>query len=148
MGTVSGCQQAASRFGLEWQGRNYDPNNWGSADPLNRALSAGNACLHGTRPGEVPWDVLGADIVIEATGQFRTRRVLERHLEEMVHCHGDDPGRVLVIGDAIDDAVAAQHLGARAVLLASGSHPRDELEATGVPVVDTLVAALELGGVA
>ena len=40
-------QEAASRFGLEWQGRNYDPNNWGSADPLNRALSAGNACLHG-----------------------------------------------------------------------------------------------------
>jgi glyceraldehyde 3-phosphate dehydrogenase len=37
--------------------------------------------VHGTRPGEVPWDVLGADIVIEATGQFRTRRVLERHLE-------------------------------------------------------------------
>ncbi|MEN8008307.1 MAG: glyceraldehyde 3-phosphate dehydrogenase NAD-binding domain-containing protein, partial [Candidatus Krumholzibacteriota bacterium] len=37
--------------------------------------------VHGTRPGEVPWDVLGADIVVEATGQFRTRRVLERHLE-------------------------------------------------------------------
>ena len=37
--------------------------------------------VHGSRPGEVPWDVLGADIVIEATGQFRTRRVLERHLE-------------------------------------------------------------------
>jgi glyceraldehyde 3-phosphate dehydrogenase len=37
--------------------------------------------VHGTRPGEVPWDVLGADIVIEATGQFRTRRVLERHLD-------------------------------------------------------------------
>ncbi len=37
--------------------------------------------VHGNRPGEVPWDVLGADIVIEATGQFRTRRVLERHLE-------------------------------------------------------------------
>jgi glyceraldehyde 3-phosphate dehydrogenase len=37
--------------------------------------------VHGTRPGEVPWDVLGADIVVEATGQFRSRRVLERHLE-------------------------------------------------------------------
>ncbi|MCK9995875.1 MAG: type I glyceraldehyde-3-phosphate dehydrogenase [Candidatus Krumholzibacteria bacterium] len=37
--------------------------------------------VHGNRPGEVPWDVLGADIVIESTGQFRTRRVLERHLE-------------------------------------------------------------------
>ena len=37
--------------------------------------------VHGTKPGEVPWDVLGVDIVVEATGQFRTRRVLERHLE-------------------------------------------------------------------
>jgi glyceraldehyde 3-phosphate dehydrogenase len=37
--------------------------------------------VHGSRPGDVPWDVLGADIVIEATGQFRSRRVLERHLE-------------------------------------------------------------------
>jgi phosphoglycolate phosphatase-like HAD superfamily hydrolase len=72
---------------------------------------------------------------------------LERHLAEMVHLHGDDPSRVLVIGDAIDDALAAQHLGARAVLLASGSHPRAELEATGAPVVDTLAAALDVGGV-
>lgn len=72
---------------------------------------------------------------------------LERHLAAMVHLHGDDPSRVLVVGDAIDDALAAQHLGARAVLLASGSHPRAELEATGAPVVDTLQEALEVGGV-
>lgn len=73
---------------------------------------------------------------------------LEVHLAEMVHLHGDDPTRVLVIGDAIDDAVAAQHLGAHAVLLASGSHPRAELEATGAPVVDTLADALTLAHLA
>lgn len=72
---------------------------------------------------------------------------LERHLEEMVHLHGDDPTRVLVIGDAIDDALAAQHLGARAVLLASGSHPHAELEATGAPVVESLRDALAVGGI-
>lgn len=72
---------------------------------------------------------------------------LERHLDEMVHLHGDDPTRVLVIGDAIDDALAAQHLGCRPVLLASGSHPRAELEATGAPVVDSLEEALDLGGI-
>ena len=72
---------------------------------------------------------------------------LERHLDEMVHLHGDDPTKVLVIGDAIDDAVAAPHLGCRPVLLASGSHPRDELEATGAPVVDTLADALAAGGI-
>lgn len=37
--------------------------------------------MRGGRPGDVPWDVLGVDIVIEATGQFRTRAELERHLE-------------------------------------------------------------------
>lgn len=37
---------AAQRFGLEWHGRSYDPRDWNSADPLNRALSAANACLH------------------------------------------------------------------------------------------------------
>ena len=40
-------RQAAERFGVKWEGRNYDPGNWDAADPLNRALSAANACLHG-----------------------------------------------------------------------------------------------------
>jgi len=37
--------------------------------------------VHGSRPGDVPWDVLGADIVIEATGMFRTRAELQKHLD-------------------------------------------------------------------
>ena len=37
--------------------------------------------VHGSRPGDVPWDVLGVDVVIEATGQFRTRAELEKHIE-------------------------------------------------------------------
>ena len=40
-------QQAAAKFGVAWQGRNYDPLNWGAGDPLNRALSAASACLNG-----------------------------------------------------------------------------------------------------
>ena len=32
-------------------------------------------------PGEVNWRELGVDVVIEATGQYRTRPVLERHLD-------------------------------------------------------------------
>jgi len=32
---------------VPWQGRKYDPNDWDEADAANRALSAGNACLHG-----------------------------------------------------------------------------------------------------
>ncbi len=37
--------------------------------------------VHGSRPGDIPWDVLGVDVVIEATGMFRTREQLEKHLE-------------------------------------------------------------------
>lgn len=41
------CRQAAQRFNVKWDGRSYDPGNWNAADPVNRALSAANACLHG-----------------------------------------------------------------------------------------------------
>ncbi len=37
--------------------------------------------LRAETPSEVPWDVLGADLVIDATGRFRTRRQLAPHLE-------------------------------------------------------------------
>ncbi len=39
--------QYARQTGLSWQGRRYDRGNWGNADPINRALSAGNALLNG-----------------------------------------------------------------------------------------------------
>ncbi|MGX1882841.1 HAD family hydrolase [Streptomyces sp. NPDC055287] len=57
---------------------------------------------------------------------------------------GVTPGQVVVIGDAVDDAVAAAHVGARAVLYTGGSHSRASLEPAGVPVVDTLAEAVEL----
>ncbi|MEU6093213.1 HAD family hydrolase [Streptomyces sp. NPDC047079] len=53
-----------------------------------------------------------------------------------------DTSRTVVIGDAADDAVAARHVGARAVLYTGGSHGRASLEAAGVPVVDTLEEAV------
>lgn len=55
----------------------------------------------------------------------------------------ESPDDVLVIGDTPDDAVAAAHVGARCVLVDNGSHHRHALEYRGVPVVDSLVAALE-----
>ncbi|MCE5257558.1 MAG: type I-E CRISPR-associated endonuclease Cas1e [Chloroflexi bacterium] len=39
--------EAAREYCLAWQGRKYDRADWKSADPLNRALSAANACLNG-----------------------------------------------------------------------------------------------------
>ncbi|MFC9912571.1 HAD family hydrolase [Streptomyces sp. NPDC059862] len=62
-----------------------------------------------------------------------------RHLAALA---GVEPGRTVVIGDAADDAVAARHVGARAVLYTGGSHSRASLEETGVPVVDSLGEAV------
>ncbi|SDK70006.1 HAD family hydrolase [Streptomyces indicus] len=53
-----------------------------------------------------------------------------------------DPACAVVIGDAVDDALAAAHVGARAVLYTGGSHSRASLAAAGVPVVDTLADAV------
>lgn len=39
--------EAARLYGVEWNGRRYDRFDWDRADPLNRALSAANACLNG-----------------------------------------------------------------------------------------------------
>ncbi|MFI6489281.1 HAD family hydrolase [Streptomyces sp. NPDC050564] len=59
---------------------------------------------------------------------------------------GVEPSRVVVIGDAADDAVAARHVGAQAILYTGGSHGRASLEEVGVPVVDSLAEAVEEAG--
>lgn len=38
--------QASKRYKVLWFGRNYDRTSWGASDPINRALSAANACLN------------------------------------------------------------------------------------------------------
>ncbi|MEU5819516.1 HAD family hydrolase [Streptomyces sp. NPDC047803] len=66
---------------------------------------------------------------------------MARHLAAM---EAIAPHRTVVIGDAVDDAVAAAHAGAKAVLYTGGSHSRASLEKAGVPVVDTLTEAMAL----
>jgi CRISPR-associated protein Cas1 len=39
--------RASRESGVPWQGRAYRRDAWDSADPVNRALSAGNSCLYG-----------------------------------------------------------------------------------------------------
>ncbi len=67
---------------------------------------------------------------------------MERHLAALADTAA--PEHTVVIGDAVDDAVAASHVGARAVLYTGGSHSRASLESVGVPVVDTLTEAVEV----
>jgi len=38
---------ASRETGVPWQGRSYKRQEWKAADPVNRALSAANACLYG-----------------------------------------------------------------------------------------------------
>jgi len=38
--------RASRELGVPWAGRNYDRGNWNASDPVNRALSAANACLY------------------------------------------------------------------------------------------------------
>ena len=51
-----------------------------------------------------------------------------------------------MIGDSLDDGLAAEENGIRCVMFDSGSHHRHELESTGFPVADSLLQALELAG--
>ncbi|NOZ74510.1 MAG: type I glyceraldehyde-3-phosphate dehydrogenase [FCB group bacterium] len=37
--------------------------------------------LRGGDPGNIPWDALGVDVVIDATGKYRKRADLEKHLD-------------------------------------------------------------------
>ncbi|MGO4460939.1 HAD family hydrolase [Streptomyces sp. M-16] len=77
------------------------------------------------------------------TGPSHTTKAghLVRHMAAMEPA-GVAAGRTVLIGDAVDDALAAAHVGARAVLYTGGSHSRTSLEAAGVPVVDTLAEAV------
>ncbi|HEU5355966.1 MAG TPA: HAD hydrolase-like protein [Actinocrinis sp.] len=72
-------------------------------------------------------------------------KYLVKHLE---HLRTQDPSlspdQVALIGDCADDAYAAFHVGAQAVLYTGGSSSRAVLEKVGVPVVDTLSEAVAL----
>jgi glyceraldehyde 3-phosphate dehydrogenase len=60
-------------------GRFEDPV-WIKGDSLyakGRAIKI----IQAKAPGDVDWGALGVDVVVEATGQYRTRAVLEKHLD-------------------------------------------------------------------
>ncbi|EST22265.1 hypothetical protein N566_26730 [Streptomycetaceae bacterium MP113-05] len=65
---------------------------------------------------------------------------MARHLAALENIDSD---RTVVVGDAVDDARAAAHVGAKAVLYTGGSHSRASLERAGVPVVDSLAEAVD-----
>ena len=64
------------------------------------------------------------------------------HLAEHLRAQDLDPGDVVVIGDTIGDAEAAQALECSAVLVTTGLCSRAALEITGFPVADSVAEAL------
>ncbi|MCP3801725.1 HAD family hydrolase [Allokutzneria sp. A3M-2-11 16] len=66
------------------------------------------------------------------------------HLAHHLQAQQLDPADVVLIGDVVDDAFAAQQVGARCVLVTTGVMGRAALEATGVPVADSIPEALQL----
>ena len=68
----------------------------------------------------------------EAGGEKATFMV--RHLAALGHRATD----VVMVGDSVDDALAAHHVGARAVLYTGGLQSRADLDRLGVPVIERL----------
>jgi len=77
--------------------------------------------LQAKAPGDVDWSSLGVEIVIEATGQYRTRDILRRHLEKgakrviLTVPPRDEVDALVVMG--VNDHVL--HAGTRVVSAAS-----------------------------
>ena len=40
-------REASKDTGVEWSGRDYEPDDFGASDPVNQALSAATTCLYG-----------------------------------------------------------------------------------------------------
>ncbi|SFS67544.1 HAD family hydrolase [Saccharopolyspora flava] len=66
------------------------------------------------------------------------------HLREHLRAQQLDPAEVVLIGDVLDDAHAADEAGARCVLVTTGVMDRAKLETAGHPVVDSIPQALAL----
>jgi phosphoglycolate phosphatase-like HAD superfamily hydrolase len=75
-------------------------------------------------------------------GGGRKAEHLVRHLAAI----GVDGGSSVLIGDSIDDADAAEAVGARCVLYTGGFTDPGRLRAAGRPVADTLAEAVHLAG--
>ncbi|MDT0343034.1 HAD family hydrolase [Streptomyces litchfieldiae] len=128
---TAGLAEGAARLLAEWQaaGRTQSVCSLAPHERLLPWVSRLGIAAHFTRV-----DGNTGDSIV--TGKAEQ---MARHLAALA---GVDPGRVVVIGDATDDAAAAAHAGVRAVLYTGGSHSRRSLLAAGVPVVDSLDEAV------
>ena len=72
----------------------------------NYFISGGNKTrfVHGTAPGDIPWDALEVDWVIDATGKYLEREQLQKHIDSgadkvvLTSLPEDDLDRLVIIG--------------------------------------------------
>lgn len=70
--------------------------------------------INGKEPGDVPWEELQADIVVEASTQYRTRSWLEKHIKNgakrvILTTPPDDDLDALIIRGVNDNALKPNH---------------------------------------
>jgi glyceraldehyde 3-phosphate dehydrogenase len=70
--------------------------------------------LSGREPGDVPWGELGVDVVVEATGRFRGRAELAKHLQagarRVILCvPPTDPPDITVVMGVNDHLLSSEH---------------------------------------
>ncbi|MDR5781830.1 HAD hydrolase-like protein [Caballeronia sp. LZ065] len=66
---------------------------------------------------------------------------LAAHVDLLKRTHGVEANTIVVIGDSIDDALAARAAGIHVVLYSSGTHSHERLSQIGVPVAHSLTQA-------
>ena len=72
----------------------------------NYFISGGNKTrfVHGTAPGDIPWDALEVDWVIDATGKYLEREQLQKHIDSgadkvvLTSLPEDDLDRLVIVG--------------------------------------------------
>ena len=82
-------------------------------------------------PGQLPWDALGVDVVIESTGRFRARADAAKHLEAgaekvIVSAPAEDPDVTVALGVNFAEAYDPE-----AHRIISNASCTDELPGTG-----------------
>ncbi|MDR5880952.1 HAD hydrolase-like protein [Caballeronia sp. LZ032] len=82
--------------------------------------------------------VHGRDLPLTRNGKLDH---LVAHIDLLKETHGVEAGAIVVIGDSIDDALAARAAGVHAVLYSSGTHSHERLSQVGVPVAHSLMQA-------
>lgn len=62
-------RKMAQEYGVKWDGRTYDPDNYAGGDPVNQALSAANVALYGLAYSAISAMGMSAGLGFVHTGQ-------------------------------------------------------------------------------